>query len=205
MGKSRFKLVYSFDEEEGETRQEKIEAEIKRRLAEQKKQREQPPTKPCTQCSEEAMVYDGLVPVKGVKAYIWLLMFLFIAGVWAYAVWYFMQGSAQNSWILMIGLTITPIALTVGAILAVRLMRSPHQGIVVVCKQCNSAVPETEAPQFTTGWDLDKLRYEIDHPKPPKRNKLMKKLAASSGMTEEELLNKAYETVQQSKEQPSKE
>lgn len=189
MASNRFKIIYSNSDETKSTQYSRLE-ELKEKGAQAAPQEEPTITTPkfCPHCGKEGEIYSGLIPVRGLKPYTWLLCTLFIVVVWVYVWWYAQNEGALSSWIINIGLVISPIALSLCALIVMKKLASPHLGQAVICHDCNAAYPLSEAPQFTQGWDMDKFMLVLhgQDKKSRRRKAMMEKLVKKAGMSTSE-------------------
>lgn len=190
MASNRFKIIYSNSDETKSTQYSRLE-ELKEKGVQAAPQEEPTITTPkfCPHCGKEGEIYSGLIPVRGLKPYTWLLCTLFIVVVWVYVWWYAQNEGALSSWIINIGLVISPIALSLCALIVMKKLSSPHLGQAVICHDCNAAYPLSEAPQFTQGWDMDKFMLVLhgQDKKSRRRKAMVEKLVKKAGLSSSEV------------------
>lgn len=189
MASNRFKIIYSNSDETKSTQYSRLE-ELKEKGVQAVPQEEPTITTPkfCPHCGKEGEIYSGLIPVRGLKPYTWLLCTLFIVAVWVYVWWYAQNEGALSSWLINIGLVISPIALSLCALIVMKKLASPHLGQAVICHDCNAAYPLSEAPRFTQGWDMNKFMLALhgQDKKSRRRKAMMEKLVKKAGMSASE-------------------
>lgn len=189
MASNRFKIIYSNSDETKSTQYSRLE-ELKEKGVQAVPQEEPTITTPkfCPHCGKEGEIYSGLIPVRGLKPYTWLLCTLFIVAVWVYVWWYAQNEGALSSWLINIGLVISPIALSLCALIVMKKLASPHLGQAVICHDCNAAHPLSEAPRFTQGWDMNKFMLALhgQDKKSRRRKAMMEKLVKKAGMSASE-------------------
>lgn len=189
MASNRFRIIYSNSDEAESAQYSRLE-ELKEKGVQAVPQEEPTITTPkfCPHCGKEGEIYSGLIPVHGLKPYTWLLYTLFIVAVWVYVWWYAQNEGALSSWLINIGLVISPIALSLCALIVMKKLASPHLGQAVICHDCNAAYPLSEAPRFTQGWDMNKfmLILQGQDKKSRRRKAMMEKLVKKAGMSASE-------------------
>lgn len=203
MASNRFKLIYSSSDDAKPTQNTPLE-ELKEKGVQTPPKEEPTVVTPkfCSHCGKEGEIYNGLIPVRGLKPYAWLLCVLFIALVWVYVWWYAQNDGATSSWIINIGLIVSPIALSLCALLVMRKLSAPHPGQAVICHDCCAAFPLSEAPRFTQGWDMDKFMLVLhgQDKKSRRRKAMAEKLAKKAGMSVSDMRENLVSTPQKSKQ-----
>lgn len=186
MASNRFKIIYSNSDDTKSTQYSRLE-ELKEKGVSAAPQEEPVVTTPkyCTHCGKEGEIYNGLIPVRGLKPYTWLLCTLFIVAVWVYVWWYAQHDGATSSWLINIGLVLSPIALSLCALIVMKKLSSPHPGQAVICHDCSAAYPLSDAPKFTQGWDMDKFMLVLhgQDKKSRRRKAMMEKLVKKAGLS----------------------
>lgn len=189
MASNRFKIIYSNSDDTKPTQYTRLQ-ELKEKGVQTTPQEETVAATPatpkfCPHCGKEGELYSGLIPVRGLKPYTWLLCTLFIVAVWVYVWWYTQNDGATSSWLINIGLVISPIALSLCALIVMKKLSSPHHGQAVICHDCKAAYALSEAPSFTQGWDMDKFMLVLQgqDKKSRRRKAMMEKLVKKAGLS----------------------
>lgn len=189
MASNRFKIIYSNSDDTKPTQYTRLQ-ELKEKGVQAAPQEERvvatsATPKFCPHCGKEGELYSGLIPVRGLKPYTWLLCTLFIVAVWVYVWWYTQNDGATSSWLINIGLVISPIALSLCALIVMKKLSSPHHGQAVICHDCKAAYALSDAPSFTQGWDMDKFMLVLQgqDKKSRRRKAMMEKLVKKAGLS----------------------
>ncbi len=198
MASNRFKLIYSSSDDTKPTQNTPLEELKEKGVPAIPEEDPVKVPKYCSHCGKQGEIYNGVIPVRGLKPYTWLLCVLAIVLIWAYVWWYAQNDGATSSWIINIGLIVSPIALSLCALLVMKKLASPHPGQAVICHDCHAAFPLSEAPKFTQGWDMNKfvLVLQGQDKKSRRRKAMAEKLAKKAGMSVTDMQSTLQRTTQ---------
>ncbi len=111
----------------------------------------------CRECKARATQYEGKLPTLGIAKLLIAGLGTYVIGLWLIVIVaaFMTRGTPEEG---VVGLLVLlGVAVTLATVGVAWWMSRPKKGKVVICERCGARYGVTRAPNYTEGWDFDKI------------------------------------------------